>query len=91
MKLTRKINVLVLGCALTIGLVGCGGEAAVDGAAVAQEICDCYSAANGLPADDPNRSAAQDKCGELQKTNWDKVAGNSEQEKAFNDAFPCGM
>ena len=68
-----------------------GGEEAKDGAALAKEVCECTSKANALPADDPNRRAEQDKCSKLQKDNWDKIKGDSEQEKAFNDQFPCGM
>ncbi|MDX2359266.1 MAG: hypothetical protein QNK23_00575 [Crocinitomicaceae bacterium] len=75
--------------AFTLMISSCGES--IDGAALAQEVCDCTTAANGLPADDPNRSAEQDKCGELQRVNWDKVSGDTEQESAFNDQFPCGF
>lgn len=71
--------------ALAFVFSSCGGEA------LAQEICDCTTAANALPGDDPDRSAEQDKCMQLQKTNWEKVKGDAEQESAFNDRFPCGI
>lgn len=70
-------------------LTSCGES--IDGAALAKEVCECTTKANNLPGDDPNRRAEQDKCSELQKTNWDKVKGNKEQEDAFNDQFPCGF
>lgn len=69
-------------------LMSCGES--IDGAALAKEVCECTTKANNLPGDDPNRRAEQDKCSELQKTNWEKVKGNKEQEDAFNDQFPCG-
>ena len=77
---------------MVIGLMlsSCGGEK-IDGAALAKEICECSSKANNLPADDPNREAEQKKCSELQSSNWMKVKGNPDQEKAFNDQFPCGF
>ena len=83
----------IIGTALTFSLLtlmisSCGES--IDGAALSQEVCECFSTANGLPGDDPNRSAEQDKCTELQTTNWEKVKGNAEQEAAFNDQFPCG-
>lgn len=86
-----KKTILTLSASLVViaFTTSCGGEK-VDGAALAQEVCDCYSNANGLPADAPNRSEEQKKCGELQTTNWDKIKGDFEQEKAFNDKFPCG-
>lgn len=87
MKKTFQIMTFV---SMTVfALASCGEK--VDGAALSKEVCDCYEKANGLPGDDPNRRAEQDKCSQLQKTNWDKVVGNVEAEKAFNDQFPCGM
>ena len=86
-------------CSLFL-LFSCGGEGEteendapekIDGAALAKEVCDCTTKANALPSDDPNRRAEQDKCMELQKTNWEKVKGNLDEESAFNDQFPCGM
>ena len=78
---------------LAVGLLivsfSCSEE--IDGAALAKEVCECNEKANGLPSDDPNRRSEQDKCSDLQKSNWDKVKGNTSAEKAFNDAFPCGM
>lgn len=87
MKLFKMTTAVFALAAITLS--SCGES--VDGAALAGEICDCYEKANGLPGDDPNRADEQKKCSELQKTNWEKVEGNSEQEKAFNDQFPCGM
>ena len=72
-----------------LSVSSCGES--IDGAALAKEVCDCTTNANGLPGDDPNRRAEQDKCMELQKTNWEKVKGDLDQEKAFNEQFPCGM
>lgn len=95
MKLT-----LLMGAALSVALLslsGCGSEGeenaegAADGATLAKEVCECTTKANAMPADDPNRRKEQDKCSKLQKENWDKIAGDKEQEKAFNDQFPCGM
>lgn len=77
---------------LALSFTSCGeAKEKVDGASLAKEVCDCYTHANGLSADDPNRTEEQNKCSELQKANWDKVSGDTEQEKAFNDQFPCGM
>ena len=84
-KNIKSIAVIAL---MSLTLISCGES--IDGAALSQEICDCLSVANGLPSDDENRSAEQDKCTDLQTKNWELVKGNVEQEKAFNDQFPCG-
>jgi hypothetical protein len=87
----KKTTKSIMICAVSVLLLAsCGGET-IDGAALAQEVCECTTNANALPGDDPNRSAEQDRCSELQKTNWAKVEGDIEQERAFNSKFPCGM
>jgi len=57
------------------------------GKQIADEICDCSKKANGLPADDPNRSAEQGKCTTLQQEGWAKVKNDEKKSKEFNDAL----
>lgn len=90
LKLFILKNTFLFIC-LFIGFTVVSCRESVDGAALAKEVCECTTKANNLSGDDPNRRAEQDKCSELQKTNWDKVKGNKEQENAFNDQFPCGF
>jgi hypothetical protein len=68
--------------ALMAVLCSCGGGS--KSAKLANEICDCYRKANGMDANDPNRSKEQDKCLALQGTAWQKVRGNKEKEEEFN-------
>lgn len=84
-----KKSFLMVGLLVTCTLTGC--QETIDGAELAIEVCECNTLANSLPDDDPGRRAEQDKCSELQKTNWEKVRGKTDQENAFNDQFPCGF
>lgn len=79
-------GIVLLGAA---ALTSCGES--IDAVALSKEVCDCYSKANNLPASDENREAEQNKCSELSTANWEKVKGNTELEKIYNDAFPCGF
>ncbi len=58
--------------ALPLSLLACGGKSK-SAKEIAQEICDCSSKANGLPATDPNRSKAQADCMKMQQDGWEKV------------------
>lgn len=55
----KKIILIVAAGAF---LASCGGKSATD---KAKEVCDCFKKANGMAADDPNRTAEQDKCMKL--------------------------
>lgn len=90
-SLNKTINMkkTILFGAFAMALVSCGES--VDPAALSKEVCECYEKANGLPADAENREDEQLKCRELSTTNWEKVKGNKENEKIYNDAFPCGI
>lgn len=52
---------------------------------IAQEVCDCSKKANGMPATDPGRKKAQDDCMAAQQKAWDKVKGDPDKAKEFND------
>lgn len=81
-----KYSILVVALAF---LASCGESA--NGKALAKEVCDCYTKANGLAAGEPSRADEQKKCADMQTENWKKVEGDSEQEEAFNGEFPCGI
>lgn len=86
----KKTIISILGVAtLMLSMTSCGES--IDGPALAKEVCECTTKSNALPASDPNRSAEQDKCTELNVSNWDKIKGDMEQEDAFNAEFPCGF
>jgi hypothetical protein len=74
----KKIVLSAFAAAL---LVACGGA---DPKKDAQEVCDCYSKANGLPADDANRAAEQTKCLELQTKKYEAYKDNMDQMNEFN-------
>lgn len=70
--------------AITVFLFSCGGN---DASKDAQAVCDCFTKANGMAADAPDRAAEQDKCLKMQTENWDKYKDNAEDSKKFNDAM----
>ena len=54
------------------------------GKQVAEEVCECYSKANGMDAADPKRADAQAECVKLQGTNWAKVKDDEKKADEFN-------
>ena len=63
--------------------IACGGSSK-SGTGLAEEVCDCYKKANGLPASDPDRAKEQDKCLKLQGTNWRKIQNDKAKADEFN-------
>ena len=65
-------------------LIACGGSSPKSDA---QEVCDCYSKANGMKADDPNRATEQNKCLELQTKKFEVYKDNPDKVAEFNTAM----
>ena len=84
----RKL-ILPIAC---FAMMSCGGEAAdsesdeLNGTALATEVCDCHKNANAMDSSNPDRSAEQTRCSDLNTTNYQLVAG-SDQESSFNDGI----
>lgn len=77
----KIITVLFLSCFF----ISCGkGKSAKQ---IAEEVCDCSKKANALPTSDPNRSKAQSDCAVKQGEAWNKVKGDVEKAKEFNDVI----
>ncbi len=85
------MNARALCLTLTV-LMGCagGGAPALDGAALAKEVCDCTQKVNAMKADEPDRAAKMQACNDLQAKTWATVKGTDQQD-AYNGVFPCGM
>jgi len=66
-----------------------GGTPAIDGVALAKEVCTCTEKANKMKGDDPNRAAAQKQCNDMHTKAWDTVKG-TDQADPYNANFPCG-
>lgn len=62
-------------------LTACGGDS---GEKIAQEVCDCYSKANGMDPADPKRADAQADCLKKQGEGWNKVKDDTDKSQAFN-------
>ena len=75
----KKLLVITV---LATVLISCGGSKS--GKSIADEVCDCYKKANGMEANDPNRSSEQDKCLVKQRELWDKVKDDKEKSDEFN-------
>ena len=75
-----------------IAMMSCGGGESdsesdeLTGTALATAVCDCHKNANAMDSSDPNRSAEQTKCGDLNMTNYKLVEG-TDQEASFNDGI----
>ncbi|HYG53311.1 MAG TPA: hypothetical protein VD905_20575 [Flavobacteriales bacterium] len=65
-------------------LVACGSN---DPAKDAKNVCDCNIKANAMKADDPNRSAEQKKCMDMQMETYRKYKDNMEEMKTYNETM----
>jgi len=74
----KKISFCIL---MTFLFTACGGDS---GNKVAQEVCDCYSKANGMDPADPKRAEAQNDCLKKQMDGWNKVKDDSKKAEEFN-------
>ena len=74
----KKLTTLLFSAIL---LASCGGT---DSKSLAKEICDCYKKANGMDANDPKRSEAQNECIKKQGESWAKVKDNQAKADEFN-------
>jgi hypothetical protein len=82
----KKLLIVLLSASL---FTACGGGK--DASKLANEVCDCYKKANGLPATDPNRAAAQGDCVKKQGENWGKVKDDQDKSKEYNKIIgDCG-
>ena len=63
--------------------IACGGGSK-SGTQLADEVCECYKKANGLPASDPASAKEQDNCLKLQGTNWRKIQTDKVKSDEFN-------
>ena len=75
----KKLLIVLLCASL---FTACGGWK--DAAKLANEVCDCYKKANGLPATDPNRATAQSDCVKKQGENWAKLKDDMKKSEEFN-------
>ncbi len=74
----KKISILLLAVVL---FTSCGGKS---GSEIAQEVCDCSSKANDMPATDPKREAAIKDCSVKQAEAWNKVKDDAKKSDEFN-------
>ena len=74
----KKISILLL---VVVLFTSCGGKSGKD---LAQEVCDCSSKANDMPADDPKRADAIHDCSVKQMEAWDKIKDDSKKSDEFN-------
>ncbi len=80
---------LLIASFVSLSLISCGSSKS--GTAIGQEVCDCYAKANGMKADDPGRTKAQQDCGTKQVEAWNKVKDNDKKSKEFNEKIgACG-
>lgn len=74
---------LIIVIAAASFFISCG-SGSKSGTGLAEEVCECYKKANGLPASDPARATEQDKCLKLQGTNWRKIQNDKAKSDEFN-------
>jgi chorismate mutase len=64
-------------------LAACGGKSKT-AKEIAEEICDCSSKSNGLPATDPTREQAQKDCTEKALKAWNQVKDDQKKADEYN-------
>ena len=88
--MTNLRNAALSGVLFGLVAGGCDTEEAMDGAALGKQVCECTGKANAMDGSDPDRSAAHERCGELQSSTWNAVKGTAQQDP-YNAQFPCGL
>ena len=78
LKIMKKNSILLL---VVVLFTSCGGKSGKD---LAQEVCDCSSKANDMPAADPKRADAIHNCSVKQMEAWDKIKDDSKKSDEFN-------
>ncbi len=76
-----KRTLLIVITAVTLSSCGGGGNSA---SKLANEVCDCYSKANGMEPSDPKRAEAQNACVTKQGEAWEKLKNDKEKADEFN-------